>query len=355
MLNLNSALDVILPNRPHYFPILAALLHGRFSTLLRSPDGFRSAFQGDAVKSWLPVAIVSAALVVCGVGLHLWAGQAGDETANPPTQKTLETLVNAFNNGQAAAVAACFAPEAEMIDEEGQGVMGRAAIEKVFADFLSKNPGAKMHLQPEPPRRVAPSLIMEDGTSTVTLADGSTQTARRYAAAFVKVGDQWLIASLREYPTAEEDVAAVTLKELEWLVGEWVDEGPEALVVISARWADDRRAIIRDFSIRVSGKEIGPGMQRIAIDPLTGQIRGWAFDGAGGHGESVWVKHGDEWLVKTQGVTSEGEPSSATHILKLLSPDRVLWRTVHRVVGNRVEPDLETTLVRRPNVSSPGK
>lgn len=126
-------------------------------------------------------------------------------------------------------------------------------------------------------------------------------------------------------------------------------------MVVSARWADDRRAIIRDFSIRVSGKEVGPGVQRIAVDPLTGQIKGWAFDGSGGYGESIWVQRGDEWLVKTQGVTSDGELSSATHILKLLSPDRVLWRTVHRVVGNRVEPDLETTLVRRLNVPSPGK
>lgn len=45
----------------------------------------------------------------------------------------------------------------------------------------------------------------------MTLADGSAQTARRYAAAFVKVGDQWLIASLREFPAPEEDAAAATL------------------------------------------------------------------------------------------------------------------------------------------------
>lgn len=109
------------------------------------------------MKHRLPIAVLCAALVVCGIGLHLWAGQAGEQTATPPTQETLEAIVKAFNDGQAAGVAGCFAPDAEMIDDEGQGVLGRAAIEKVFGDFLSKNPGAKMHIQPEPPRRVAPN------------------------------------------------------------------------------------------------------------------------------------------------------------------------------------------------------
>lgn len=301
------------------------------------------------MKRWLPTSLGMVVIALLGLWINLWAGQPPADKAAAPTQAALETLAKAFNAGDAKGVAACFTADAEMIDDEGQGVMGRAALEKVFADFFTKNPGAKLHVQPETPRQVAPTLIMEDGTSTVTLADGKTQTVRRYAMAYVKQDGGWLLASLREFPTAEDDGhAAESIKELDWLIGDWVDESPSAVVMATARWSDDHKTIIRDFTIRVQGKDAMNGTQRISVEPLTGQIKGWAFDSNGGHGESTWVKNGDEWIIKAQGVNSDGEPSSATHILKPLGKDRVVWKTVHRVSGNRMEPDLETTLVRRP-------
>ena len=302
------------------------------------------------MKRWLPTSLGIVIVTLLGLWMNVWASQNPVAQPEPPTQKTLDALAKAFNAGDAKGVAACFTAEAEMIDDEGQGVMGRAELEKLFADFFTKNPGAKLHIQPETPRQVAPTLIMEDGTSTVTLADGKTQTVRRYAMAFVKQGDGWQLASLREFPTADDDhQAAESIKELDWLIGDWVDESPSAVVIVSARWSDDRKTILRDFTIRVQGKDAMTGTQRISVEPLTGQIKGWAFDSNGGHGESTWVKHGDEWIIKAQGVNSDGEPSSATHLLKPLGKDRVVWKTVHRISGTRVEPDLETTLVRRPS------
>ncbi|HMP61282.1 MAG TPA: SgcJ/EcaC family oxidoreductase [Gemmatales bacterium] len=300
------------------------------------------------MKRWLPTSLGLAVLVALGMWINLWAGQPPAAAPDAPTQRTLEALVKAFNAADAKGVGACFTAGAEMIDDEGNGVMGREAIEKLFADFFAKSPGAKLHIQPETPRQVAPTLVMEDGTSTVTLPDAKMETVRRYAMAFVKQGDGWLLASLREFPSSDDTHVFDALKELEWLVGDWIDESPAAVVMVSSRWTDDRRAIVRDFSIRIQGRDAMNGTQRITVDPLTGQIKGWAFDSAGGHGESTWVKNGDEWIIKTQGVSSDGEASSATHMLKPLGADRVQWKTVHRISGNRVESDLETILVRRP-------
>lgn len=268
-----------------------------------------------------------------------------DEAA---VHKLLESFAAAFNNGDAKGCAASFTETGEFVDDDGNRVAGPAAIEVLFAKFFADNKGAKLQLTPSGTRTIAPGVAVEDGESVVTVPDKSTQSSRTYAMVFAKIDGNWKIASAREYPEADEPVpVAEKLKALEFLLGDWVDEGDDSTLSVSCKWSADKSHLIRDFSVLQTGKEVMKGTQRIGVDPLTGSIKGWAFDSEGGYGESTWTQNGAEWLVRGSGVTSDGEAAAATYIFKPINKDRIEWKTMHKVVDDKVEPDSTAILVRK--------
>ena len=111
--------------------------------------------------------------------------------------------------------------------------------------------------------------------------------------------------------------------------------------------AEDNSHILREFSLIQDGKETLKGTQRIAVDPLSGNIKGWTFDNAGGYGVATFTPNGDSWVVRGTGVTPEGEEASATYIIKSIGPDRIEFKAINRMVGNLIEPDQTSTLVRK--------
>jgi uncharacterized protein (TIGR02246 family) len=299
---------------------------------------------------WLPLA----GLALVATTWYVVRGSADEKKLpaeeNKAIKQTLEAFALGFNSGDAAKAAAVFAADAEFIDDRGNGVRGRAAIEKLFAGFLEKNKGAKVQLTLEEPRLLTPDVVLQDGESVITVPDKSAQTSRRYTIVFVRQDKNFVVASLREFPEESETAeAANRLKDLEWMIGDWIDEGDNGLVVTSCRWSDDKRYLLRDYTVKMRGKDALKGTQRVGIDPLTGQIKGWTFDSQNGYGETTWIKNGEEWLIKATGITGDGEAASATYILKPAGKSKFVWKMMHRVIGERVEPDAEVTIVRRPS------
>ena len=139
------------------------------------------------------------------------------------------------------------------------------------------------------------------------------------------------------------------LKQLEGLIGDWIDESPDALVLTSYRWTDNRRFILGQFTVQIGGKPAMTGTQRIGWDPLRKTIRSWVFDSEGGFAEGTWTLDGNKWVVKLTGVTRDGKTASATHTITQLSKHRMILQTVDRVIGGEKMPDGEKFLVvRRP-------
>jgi uncharacterized protein (TIGR02246 family) len=259
---------------------------------------------------------LAAVLVLVGIAAGVVYGVAyrpatvasqvpADPKTNPDeadVHKVMEAFVNAFNENDAAKLGATLTATAEFIDDDSNRVEGAKAIEELLGKFFATNKGAKLQITPEGTRTIAPGVALEDGESVVSIPDKKTQSVRRYTIAFAKTDAGWKIASIREYPEETEiEDAADRLKELEWFIGEWVDEGGDSLVTTTVRLPADKSHLIRDFTVTQQGKELLKGMQRITVDPLTGTVRGWSFDSAGGYGESTWAKNGDSWLYQARG------------------------------------------------------
>ncbi|MDR3621909.1 MAG: SgcJ/EcaC family oxidoreductase [Paludisphaera borealis] len=262
-----------------------------------------------------------------------------------------EAFVQAYNNGDAKALAALFAEDAEVVEDDGSHYRGRALVAKSLAETFEANKGAKIAFDVESIRFLTPDAAKEEGRSIVTPVKGPA-VSRLYTVLYVRREGRWLIADVRE----EHDPSVPPherLEELSWLIGDWLDEGDDAVVRVNCRWSEDGNFLIRSFTVKHQGKPALSIIQRIGWDPLAKQLRSWEFDSEGGFGEGRWTRDGDRWIVKHAAVQPEGSAASATNIMTRERPDLVRWVSTDRIVDGRRESDGATyTLVRVP--SSPG-
>jgi uncharacterized protein (TIGR02246 family) len=241
-----------------------------------------------------------------------------------------------------------FAPDAEVIDENRERLRGRPMIEEAFGSLFRQRPGATITIAPASLQFLGQDVAKEEGRTQVKPAGDQPISTRHYTVVFVKQGNRWMYSSVRE--ELESDLTHHDrLKELEWLVGDWLDESPDSVVRATCRWSEDRNFLLRDFTIHVQGRSVMTVSERIGWDPATKQIKSWVFDSEGGYGSGLWCRNGNEWIIKSQGILTDGRAASATHVLTLLSPQSARWTSVERTVGDQVVPDhVEYVMVRRP-------
>jgi uncharacterized protein (TIGR02246 family) len=272
---------------------------------------------------------------------------AGDEAG---LREAIRSFVAAFDSGDAKSVAALYTPEAHTVDVDGHACEGRESIDRAYADLFRSHPGATINLSIDAVRFLGPDLAVEDGTSRVTPKpkDGPPWV-NRYSAIHVRRDGRWLVAGEREYP-GEEPSHRDRLKELGWLLGDWVDESEESVIHTTCRNSPDGAFLLRDFTIEARGKVVMTGTQRIGWDPQARQFRSWEFDSEGGHGDGLWARAGaGRWVIKARSVLPDGRVATATHQVGAESGDTIRWKTTDRTVGDASLPDVsEYVLVRPP-------
>ncbi|MHC4178854.1 MAG: hypothetical protein ACYSWU_15185 [Planctomycetota bacterium] len=156
-----------------------------------------------------------------------------------------------------------------------------------------------------------------------------------------------------EQPKVSENAATddapqtVPLDELEWMVGQWVDEGEASKVITSCSWTKNRKFLTRSFSVTIDGKVSLEGTQFVGWDPIAKRIRSWTFDSEGGFGEGRWIKDGNRWLVKMSFVLASGERASALNVITYVDQDTLRWQSIDREIAGELQPNIpEVTVVR---------
>jgi uncharacterized protein (TIGR02246 family) len=270
--------------------------------------------------------------------------QAADEAA---IRKAVESYVAAFNQADAKALAAMWAPEAVYTNPlTGEQVVGREAIEGQFAAIFAKAKGAKLEATTDSIGFVSPNVAVEQGTAKVILPDQAPAESQ-YTAVYVKREGQWLLDRV-----TEEDVVAVPshyehLKELEWMIGRWVDQDDTATVVTECDWTKNNNFITRSFTVQIQDRIDMAGMQIIGWDPAAKQIRSWVFDSDGGFGQATWKKKDNRWYIQQSGVLPDGRKSSAVHIITYVDDDTCTLQAVNRTVDGELLPNVDEVEVVR--------
>ena len=274
---------------------------------------------------------------------------SGDHSADEEAIRlTGETFVKAFGSGNAKALAAHYTMDAEYIDEHGNVFQGRAAIEGSLTAGLARNPGSKIEMNIESIRFVSPGVAVEDGTTKLAPAGNAEPVYSHYTAIHVKANGKWLAASVREQAPKIRRQHRAQLQQLAWLQGDWIDEGEDSAVIFSCAASDGGNFLLRKFSIHVAGEEAMSGVQRIGWDPLTGKLRTWTFDSEGGYTEGCWHRDNDRWVLKSAGVTADGQTASSTNIYTLVNEHTMTWQSVdHEIAGVELPDSPIVTIVRR--------
>lgn len=290
-----------------------------------------------------------AAILACALAVQ--AAETAPE-ANPEEsaiRAAVASYTAAFNRGDAAALAALWSPEAVYTNPvTGQQVVGRAEIEKQFSAIFSEAKGAKLEAATNSVQFISPNVAIEQGTAKVVRPNEALEESE-YSAVYVKRDGRWLLDRV-----TEEDVPVVPsryeqLKELEWMIGTWVDQDENDRIETTCQWTKNRNFITRSFTVAVGDRIDMAGMQIIGWDPATKQIRSWVFDSDGAFGEGTWSKKDNRWYIQSTGTLPDGEKSSSTNIMTYIDENRFTWQSVNRQAGGEVLPNVdEVVVIRQP-------
>ncbi len=273
-------------------------------------------------------------------------------TDRPSDEKAIRSVADrftrAYDAGDSKSVADLYTEDAELIDEHGDRIHGRPMIHDFYASVFQERPGDTIGIFTDSLRFLGPDVAKEEGQTRVKPRGQKPESVRRYMVLFVKQSGRWLYSSVRE--EHETDILHhERLKDLEWLVGEWLDQSPDSTVHATCRWSEDKNFLLRDFTIHVQGRPVMTVSQRIGWDPLTKQVKSWVFDSEGGYGDALWTRDKDRWIIKSTGVLPDGRIATATNTLSRAGLNRATWSTAERTVGAESTPQpAEYVMVRKP-------
>ena len=147
---------------------------------------------------------------------------------------------------------------------------------------------------------------------------------------------------------ADDASPASPLEVLDWMVGEWVDQGEDATIITECSWTKNRKFLKRSFKVKIDEEVTLEGDQFVGWDPIAGQIRSWTFDSEGGIGEGRWIQDGNRWLVKASFVLADGARASALNVYTYVDADTIRWQSTNREIAGELQPNIpEVTVVRQ--------
>jgi uncharacterized protein (TIGR02246 family) len=290
------------------------------------------------------------------------AASQPDTNADPQADKNAETvrqalasLARAYNARDPKAIAELFTPKGEFIDADDNVFDSHEAIAGEFAALFEVNPGKNsVEIAAEEIREISPGVLSVDCVATFSDAEEKDEDDKEtadvdFSALLVKQSDGgWLFASIRSEGEGDLRTPHARLKQLAWLIGEWLDESDESTMHTTTRWSEDGNFLLTDFTIRVAGRKVMSGTQRIGWDGSLDKFKSWVFDSEGGHAEGIWTEIEDSWVVKVTGVRPDGDACSATHTYEQAAPDMFLFSVTDRIIGDEAAPDFTARVVRKP-------
>jgi uncharacterized protein (TIGR02246 family) len=261
-------------------------------------------------------------------------------------EKLIKSNIEAFNNHDAAAVAANWTDEGEYVRNDGERIRGRENIQKGYAQFFKTLKGKPtVEVQLDNLRFPSADSAVSEVTLRLKNEKGELLGSSWRNTMLVREGGQWKVALVQEWDrdTSLDD----NLKDLAWLVGTWRMDAKDRDVTTTYEW-DETKAFLRGkYSIKQGGKAVESGMQIFGQDNADGGIRSWVFQSDGAWGDGLWSRDGKNWSVDFGGVTPDGKRLSATVKYVRVDADTFTWQSVDQSVDGQPIPDSQPIRVTR--------
>jgi len=284
------------------------------------------------------VAVTALTLVFLGVSYMTALGQANRGTNREADKQAVEKLIKdqiqAFNNRDAAAIAANWTTDAEYIRNDGDPVRGRDAIQKGYADFFKTLKGKPtVEVQTDNLRFPSADTAVSEVTLRLKNEQGDLIGSSWRNTLVVREDGKWKVAMVQEWD--RDNSLDDSLKDLEWLIGTWRMDTKGQDVTTTYEW-DENKAFIRGkYTVKQGGKVAESGMHLFGKDNAAGGIRSWVFQSDGGFGDGLWTRDGKKWTVDFDGVTADGKKLSATVVYVRVNADTFTWQSVQQTIDGQ--------------------
>lgn len=138
-----------------------------------------------------------------------------------------------------------------------------------------------------------------------------------------------------------EAQANPNLKQLEWLIGKWVNNDEDISITSDYEWDNEKNFLVQKFFVDKAGPDDDiRGKQIIGWDPSQKKIRSWIFDSLGGFGEGTWENLDHTWYVSVRFTLPDGRRASATHIYQKVDDNTYNFSSQDRDVDGDVLPNV---------------
>lgn len=268
----------------------------------------------------------------------------------------------AFNAHNADKVGAAWATDGIYTDRDsGEKIEGREKIQAAYAEIFQRRPHVTLAASIHSIRLITADVAQVEATITVSdagkLAEGeepAEPVATDFSAIFKHVKGKWLLDSGVETELPHAATVHDHLAELDWLVGDWQDEGTDENVQIrnTFRWSPQKTFLIRSYRAEIDGEVTREGTQIIGWDPEAEQIRSWIFGAEGGFGEGYWEAEDDRWVAKLTGVLPDGRRAAMTQILKRTGPDSMTSQLIGGEIDGALQPAKPAVKMKRASGAS---
>jgi uncharacterized protein (TIGR02246 family) len=294
--------------------------------------------------------VTGLAVVVLGAGF-MTAQDKKDkgpdrEADKQAIDKLIKQSIEAYNNRDAAAIAANWTAEGEYIRNDGQPIRGRAEIQKGYAEFFKTLKGKpKLEIQTEGLRFTSADTAVSEVILRLKNEEGEETASSWRNTLLVREAGKWKVAIVQEWD--RDNGLDVSLKDLEWLIGTWRVATKDREVTTAYEW-DENKAFLRGkYTIKEGSKVVESGTQMIGKDNAAGAIHSWVFQSDGGFGDGLWTREGKKWSVNVYGVTPDGRELTATAIYIRVDADTYTWQSVDQAVDGIPIPDTKPIKVTK--------
>ena len=204
----------------------------------------------------------------------LMANQAEDEAT---IRANAAKYVESYNRRDSKTMASMWSPDAVYTDDStGESAVGRDAIKSNSTTPFAGAEDAKLKVNIDSIDFVSPNVAVEKGSAEVTY-DKHPAEKSEYTAVHVQA--RWPMAPRSRHGCRRDDDDKKPpepppsnyehLKELDWMVGSWIDkdEADDVTIQTDCEWTKNRNFMTRSFAVAIGDQVNKSGMQIIGWDP----------------------------------------------------------------------------------------
>lgn len=276
-----------------------------------------------------------------------FAQNAAPTDGDAAIRTTGKAYVKAFNARDTKALAGYWSPEAVYTNRlSGEQVVGREAIASQFDALFNATKNLKLEVRMDSIQFVSPNVAIERGMARFLSPEAGPDEVD-YSAVYVRREGKWLLDRVTDDPEQIVQSHYEQLKDLEWMIGSWVDEDENARIATECNWTKNKNFITRSFTVSIDDRINLSGMQFIGWDAAAKQIRSWTFDSDGGFSEGRWSKKDNRWYVHKKGTTADGRQVAAVNVITYVDDDAFKLQSTQRTLAGDLLPNIDEVMVVR--------